>query len=208
MEVQMKVMRNLVASAAIGVSLIAAPLASVAAPTDTTFGGETVVALAGSFLAALSSLGVAPGAIGPARIEAYKGTTYAAFPITTGQIDLGTVQGEIDHSGGLSLTAGSTVVELTAFAIDLYSGASPVLTGLVTVNGSFVGRIPLFDLSLASATIDDKKYFLEVGDVALTLDPVAAGALSSPGVFNTAVPAGLAVGTATVRAHLTNKRHW
>ncbi len=204
----MQVIRHLVASAAVGVLLIAAPLASPAAPTDTTFGGETVVALAGSFLSALSSLGVAPGAIGPARIEAYKGTTYAAFPITTGQIDLGTVQGEIDHSGGLSLTAGSTVVELTAFAIDLYSGAKPVLTGLVTVNGSFVGRIPLFDLSLASATIDDKKYYLAVDEVELTLDPVAAGALSGPGVFNTTVPAGLTIGTASVHAHLTNKRRW
>jgi len=206
MEVQMKVISTLVASAALGGSLLAAPLASVAAPTDTTFAGETVVALAGSFLSALSSLGVAPGAIGPGRIEAYKGKTYAAFPITTGQIDLGKVEGEIDHSGGLSLTAGSTVVELTSFAIDLYSGAKPVLTGLVTVDGNFVGRIPLFDLSLASATIDDKKYCLEVGDVGVTLDSVAAGALSS--VFKTTVPAGLTVGTATVQALLTNKLHW
>ncbi len=202
----MKVLSTLVASATLGVLTMAAPLAAVAAPTDTTFAGETVVALADSFLAALSSLGVAPGAIGPGRIEAYKGTTYAAFPITTGQIDLGKVEGEIDHSGGLSLTAGSTVVELTSFAIDLYSGAKPVLTGLVTVDGSFVGRIPLFDLSLASATIDDKKYYLAVDDVGVTLDSAAAGALSS--VFKTTVPAGLTVGKAYVEAHLTNKRHW
>ncbi len=202
----MKVIRNLVASAAVGVSLMAAPLSSMAAPTDTTAGGETVVALASSFLSALTSLGVAPGSIGPARIEAYKGTTYAGFPITTGQIDLGTVEGEIDHSGGLSLTAGSKVVELTSFAIDLYNEAKPVLTGLVTVDGGFVGRIPLFDLSLASAKIDDTKYYLEVKDVAVTLDSVAAGALSS--VFDTRVPAGLTVGTATVRANLASKVHW
>jgi len=203
MEVQMKVISTLVASAAVAGSLLAAPLASVAAPTDSTIGGETVVALAGSFLSALKSLGVAPGAIGPGRIAAYKGTTYAAFPITTGQIDLGTVEGEIDHSGGLSLTAGGTVVELTGFAIDLYKGAKPVLTGLVTVDGSFVGRIPLFDLSLASATIDDKKYSLAVDEVGVTLDSVAAGALSS--VFKTTVPAGLTVGTASVHAALACK---
>lgn len=157
--------RHILASAAVAGSFLAAPLTALAEPTDTTFGGATDVALAGSFLSALTSLGVTPWALAPGSIETHDGKTTAKFPITTGQIDLGTVTGEIDHSGGLSLTAGSTVVDLTAYAIDLYGGASPVLTGLVTVNGSFVGRIPLFDLWLGSATINDKKKTLIVGDV-------------------------------------------
>ena len=186
-----------------GVMSLAAPAITVAAPTEPTDYGITSVALAPSFLSALESLGVKPGAVGPGRLVHRHGNTVAAFPITAGAIDLGAVKGEIDHAGGLSLSAGTNRVELTAFSIEVYPNAMPVLTGLVAVNGSFVARLPLFDLSLAKAAVSRHEEWLSIQNVALSLDAAAATALSN--VFHTSVPAGLPVGTATVRASLDDE---
>lgn len=192
----MKTLRTVLATGVAGAALAAASVAD-AAPTAVNLGGDTNVALASSFLSALQSLGVSPGPVFPGQIESIKGAPHAVFPITTGAIDFGTVTGEIDHAGGLSLTAGSTRVELTAFAIDL-SGTAPAITGIVTANGNFVGRIPLFDLGLSSVQIQNGDGILRIRDVSLTLDPTAATALS--GVFGTTVPAHIAIGTASVAA--------
>lgn len=109
------------------------PLASIASLT----GVDTQVALDADFLAALESLGVAPGVVGTATLT----ETTVAFPITGGNLDYYDpdsnitpfIQGDIAHDGsGLSLTAGDTVVELTDFLINTDTLA---LTGTVTVNG-------------------------------------------------------------------------
>ena len=75
--------------------------------------GSTALALDASTLGALASLGVTPGIIGPATLS---GTT-ASFPITGGKADLDLSAATVTHSGGLSLTAGPTVVNLTDFDI-------------------------------------------------------------------------------------------
>jgi len=189
---------RLAAIAATG--LLAAPALTLATPTQVTDRGITSVKLAPSFLSALGSLGVQPGTVEPGRLVARNGDTLAVFPITDGALDLGTVKGEVDHAGGLSLTAGKTEVDLTAFAIEIYPNATPVLTGLVTVDGNFVGRLPLFNLSLSHASVAKYDDRLVVKEVGVTLNPAAAAALSS--VFHASVPAGLAIGTATVRSFL------
>ena len=199
----MKTISLAASAAALWVSLLAIPPAALAAPTNATVGGKTSVELLSSFLSALESLGVTPGAVGPGRIHKSDGTVWASFPITTGEVDLGSTAGEIDHAGGLSLSAGSTKVDLTAFAIDI-SKSQPVITGLVEVNGSFVGRLPLFDLSLAGARVKLDDDWLKISDVTLTLDREAASALS--GVFKTTVPV-VPVGTAQVSAILCDAEY-
>ena len=175
-------------------------VAAIAAPTEATSGGNTSVLLAPSFLSALTSLGVAPGPVEPGRIFSRKTGVIAAFPITAGEIDLGALKGEIDHAGGLSLSAGKTKVELTSFIVDLTS-AAPVLTGLVIVNDNLVGRLPLFDLNVAASGVSAKQQLLKVNNVTVTLTDQAAQALN--GVFNiNALAKGLPIGTATVRARL------
>jgi hypothetical protein len=130
----------------------------------------------------------------------------AAFPITAGAVDLGTLKAEIDHAGGLSLTGGGTTVELSAFVIDL-AGTRPVLTGLVTVNDGLLGRVPLFELALpASGGVSGNDDFLKVNDVAVTLSQEAATALNSVFKVNAFV-AGFPIGTAFVRAILEFERH-
>jgi hypothetical protein len=75
----------------------------------------------------------------------------ASFPISGGNVtyyEPGSVspyvQGEIDHTGGLSLTGGGKTVELTDFVVD--PGAS-ALTGTVSVDGEVAAQdAPLFFL--------------------------------------------------------------
>ncbi len=112
-------------------------------------GVDTSVALDPGFLDALTSLKVAPGTVGDAKLDG----TDVSFPITGGNVTYYDpaeayrpyVQGVINHDGsGLSLTAGKTVVELTDFEID--PGTS-TLTGNVSVDGKEAASgALLFDL--------------------------------------------------------------
>jgi hypothetical protein len=130
-----------------------ASTASKAAPEpvaqiDQLSGRTTAVALDGGFVDALKSLKLTPAPVGDASIS--KAGT-ASFPITGGNVTYykpGSVnpyvQGEIDHSGGLSLTGGGKKVELTDFVVD--PGKS-VLTGTVSVDGKTAAEnAPLFFL--------------------------------------------------------------
>ncbi|ROS52745.1 hypothetical protein [Frigoribacterium sp. PhB24] len=109
---------------------------------DLSNGVDTQVAVDASFVEALTTLGLTPGVVGTATFT--DGTF--SFPITGGHVDYfgpdseirPYVQGEIDHDGsGLSLTAGSTAVELSDFRID--PGESK-LYGTVTANGQVVAE--------------------------------------------------------------------
>jgi hypothetical protein len=135
----------------------------LARPTALLADGRTSVNLSSDFLGALSTLRVSAAAVGEGSLR----SGVASFPITTGALDLASAKGEIDHAGGLALTAGNTTVQLISFKIDT-TAATPVLTGLVIVNGDVVGRLPLFDLQLPALT--------------LPLQPGAFGTVFVPGV--------------------------
>ncbi len=172
-----------------------------AAPTEPLFGGSTSVQLSSDFAGALGSLGVQPGAVGLGRLR----QGVAMFPISGGQIDLGTAKTEIIHLGGLALTAGTTTVKLTDFVISTL-GDRPVLTGLVTVNDSLAFRAPLFELGLPSLTLplSPQRSRLVVPEVKVTLTKEAADALNQ--VFNvSAFQPGFNIGTATVRAGVVER---
>ena len=204
----MALTRTLIASTLVAGALAVLPFAAMAAPTETTRGGATTVALSPQLLGALQSLNVAPGAIAPGKLVATPRGIRAWFGITTGAVDLGSasntpVTAEIAHEGGLSLTAGGTRVELSSFAIEIETGGN-LLTGLAVVNDTLVGRIPLFDLDLANAGISRAGNVLKASDVAATLNKDAANVLNQ--IFGvTAFVEGLPVGTAEVRALLDNR---
>ena len=170
---------------------------AIAQNTRTIHSGRTSVKLSSTLTTALTDLNVKVGDIDPTEIE--EGT--ATFPITGGAIDLDTAAGNILHSGGLTLSADGTKVRLQSFIIDTTT-ATPMLTGLVVVNGKLVGRLPLFDLSLPagfSLPLHLAEGRLVLSGVGLTLDAQAAAALNA--VFKvSAFKGGLAIGTASVKA--------
>jgi hypothetical protein len=164
------------------------------ASTSNIVGGETKVSLSSAFVSALGSLSVTPGAVGPATL--YRGV--ATFPITVGLADLTNTYVDIGHVGGLSLTAGSTKVQLLNFQIEALPGAAPYISGIVTVNGAIAGRLPLFDLAIGNV-YQPNRGTLSIQNVTVTLDPAAAAALN--GVFKvSAFAGGFSIGTANTFA--------
>jgi hypothetical protein len=166
-----------------------------AAPTVSTFAGNTRVELSSTFTGALSTLGVSASR----EFPAYLRDGVAAFPIPTGEIDLSNAKGEIVHSGGLNLKAGNLTVTLSSFVIDT-TGSAPKLTGIVKANDSIVGRITLFDLKLNAAPQTNESYGftnIKIADVDVTLAAEAAAALNDAFKVN-AFTAGLPIGKARV----------
>lgn len=188
-------LRTAVVAMGIAVSAMVGPQA-VAAPTAQIYSGYTLVELLPGFVDALTSLQIAPSKNLPATL--YQRIAY--FPITGGRLDAASAKGEVPHSGGLKLTRGATQVIISDFIIDTAS-AAPRLTGIVTANGSIVGRIPLFNLQLPALTLPltlppgPEVLLIEGSKVTLTQE--AATALN--GVFTTnAFVGGFNVGIASV----------
>jgi hypothetical protein len=158
------------------------------------FSGSTTLALSSDFAGALSTLEISAEAAFPGRLR----RGHAVFPITTGTLDAATLRGEISHAGGLILSKNATRVRLESFVIDTTGAGGIVLTGLVSANGTVVGRIPLFDLALPSAAdglVDVT--VVRLNGVSVTLRPEAAAALNA--AFSTnAFVAGFDIGTASV----------
>ncbi len=165
------------------------------AQTHTIESGKTTVTLSSGFISALQSLHVTPGVIGPTTISG----NAAGFPVVAGALDVNNAKGEIIHSGGLTLANSGKRVRLQSYTIDTTGGA-PIITGLVTVNGVFLGRLPLFDLQLPSGLklpLTPSGDVLVLKGVGVKLDATAAKALNM--VFSvSAFQAGLKIGTANV----------
>ncbi len=136
-------------------------------------------------LEALGSLGVAPGAVSPARSPAPE----YSFPIDT-PLRKALRSGVVGHRGGISLTAGDTTVELTDFDVDL---GKRQLFG--EVNGA--GPVALLDLDFAGAGVRFKHGRLAIGPVTATLTDGAAAALNE--AFGTdALSSAVVLGKVTV----------
>jgi hypothetical protein len=121
--------------------------------------GTTTVDLdPGTIGVVVGDLGLAPAALTPGTLSGLE----ASFPIVGNAKD-----GIIKHTGGLSLSDGSTTLALTRYFIDLNTAQ---LTAMAAVDGVAVGRIPLFDVTL----IDPAAGCAASADIALTLDAAIA----------------------------------
>jgi hypothetical protein len=128
--------------------------------------GATTLDVDPGTLEALGSLGVTPGAVDPATLD---GARYS-FPIVN-RLGNAVRTGVVRHTGGISLTAGETTVELTDFEINL---AEKLLYG--KVNGA--GPVALLDLDYSRLKIRFNGHRLKVGPVGTTLTQGAADALN------------------------------
>lgn len=153
-------------------------------------GGATTLALDPGAASALQQLGITPGVVG----DATAGASGLAFPITGGKVNAETLAGQIAHSGGISLTKGSTRVEVTDFVID--TTATPKLTALL--GGQ---RVDLLTLDVSGVQRSVEGDTIVVGNVVAKLTAGAAAALNQ--AFSTnAFTEGLTLGTATVRGEV------
>ena len=186
--------RRLIAILAIlAACLVVAPAASAGqAKAKASWGwyyGATTLEVDPGTLGALSSLGVAPGAVAPATLG---GTTYS-FPITS-SLRSALRTGVVRHKGGISLTAGATTVKLTDFDINL---SRSQLFG--KVNGA--GPVALLDLDYSELGIRIRGGRINIGPVATTLTQGAADALNQAfGV--SALSDDTVLGDATIRYRL------
>ena len=164
----------------------------VPADTELLPQGATSLALDPAALQAIVAQGIMPNVIGPATLS---GTT-ASFPITGGLAALDLSAAEVSHSGGISLTKGSTVVSLTDFDIVVGGSGAPQL--LATLNG---GATPVaiidLDLSALKPTITGRN--ITLSGITAKLTQGAADALNAA-FHTTAFAGGLVLGQATVNA--------
>ena len=180
---------------AVALAALSFPILASADTRDVFPGTTTGVALDAGFISALGTLGVTPSINRPAVLNG----TQAGFPVLGGELDLTTAAGEIFHTGGLTLTAGTTSVSLINFLIDT-TGGTPVLTGAVIQTGALVGRVPLFNLQLPALTLPlapmGGRNLLQIKGIGVTLTAQAAAALNAAfGV--TAFTEGFVIGQAT-----------
>jgi hypothetical protein len=150
-------------------------------------GGQTSLALDAGAAAALTSLGVTPGVVGPA-VANPDGSL--GFPITGGAVNAKSLAGTITHSGGISLTKGATSVALTDFTIDT---ARQRL--VATVGGK---RVAILSLDLSAPAVSAAGGVTTVGNVGASLTADAAAALNQA-FGTTAFAAGLKLGVAPVK---------
>ena len=123
-------------SVTLGVALAATTVLATVAPASAapTKKGQTVVTLDAATAGVITGLDVAVAPTGPATADGLAFT----FPIVGRTGDA-----VIQHVGGLSLSAGETVVTLSNFWIDTD-------TGIVSGTVDDIGRVPLFTLGDAT----------------------------------------------------------
>ena len=147
--------------------------------------GATTLTLDPGTASALQQLGVTVAPVAPASA----GANSVSFPITDPLLQAAVTR-QITHSGGISLSAGSTTVDLTNFDINL--GSSSTLSA--EVGGS---RVTILNLDLSGARLRLGYNGLTIGPVVARLTPAAATALNTAfGV--TAFTPGLELGTANI----------
>jgi hypothetical protein len=190
------------------VAAVVAPKA-IAAPTLELRSGQTTVELSSEFLTAARTLGVNLAAVSGGQLRSRNGKTSIVFPVTQGNVDLGTLRLEVLHSGGLTISAGATRVTLAQFNIENLVNGVLRLKGIVTAGDSIVGEVPLFDLTLTENPSARPSNLvrsdialggvLRLTNVRVSLTAEAATALN--GAFSvSAFARGLNIGTATIDA--------
>jgi hypothetical protein len=171
------ILRNLPLAAPIAAALLFAASIPVQAATTIypTEGGRTTLTLSKTFIGDLTAAGATVTTLAGGQLD----QDQAAFGISTGLINLENAEGQIVHNGGVTITAGAKQVTLDSFMLTTF-GEQQYVSALVTANGHFVGRVNVFDITLAS------KLTLPIGpkngDFYLgadwSLDPAGASALN------------------------------
>jgi hypothetical protein len=174
-----------------GLALGKVKVNAVPAETELLAEGATSLALDPAALQAIVAQGITPGVIGPATLA---GTT-ASFPITGGLVQLDLGAAAVSHSGGISLTKGATVVNLTDFDITVGAGGAQLFASL---NGG-AQKVAIIDLDLTAMQLTIAGRDVTLAGITAKLTQGAADALNTA-FGTTAFAGGLVLGQATVVA--------
>ena len=170
--------------------------------------GTTSLSLDEQFAALLNTAQASFKKIIPGRMK--HGGGELTFPISGGAFDLTDLKGEILHSGGFTLSEGTTDVSVSDLIITTPASTDTTtlatVSALVTVNGTFQGRVNLFNFDLTGVTAPfslphNKKIALK--NLSLTLTADGATALNTA-FGTTTFTADTVVGTASINA-ITSK---
>lgn len=177
----MKLRYNGVARALVAGGALAFGQVAVAEPSFQLTTGTTTLDFSAQLQTTLDSQGITVESVLPAAFE----SGAATLPISTGELDAGASELSIEvlHEGGMTLTAGGTRVALTSFVIGTL-GPDSILTGVIKVNDSIVGRIRLFRVILTETPVvtpptGSLAGRVRLSDVELRLSQTAADALNA-----------------------------
>jgi hypothetical protein len=166
--------------------------------------GTTTVVISAETQATLDSQGIIVRRVNPATFDPDAGV--GTLPISGGDIDTGASELSIEvlHQGGLTLRGGGTRVALTSFVIGTL-GPDSILTAVIKVNDTIVGRIRLFRVELTETPIvvppeGTTSGKVRLSNVELRLSQVAADALNAAFGLTDVFDGGSLFGTAEVFA--------
>ncbi len=174
-------------------TLALAPSALAATPANTAKlkkAGNTSLTLDKGAAKALKSLGVKVAPITPSKVK--RGAV--VFPITSGDVDPKLTDGAlINHSGGLTFSAGKTKVALKNFRIRITSSQATISAAVGT------SRATIINLDTSKAKITRPGLNLKIANVGVKLNATGANALNKAFKVKAFKP-GLKLGTAVVSA--------
>jgi hypothetical protein len=127
------------------------------------------------------------------------------FPIVGGAVDAESIDLESVSVGGMKITNGKDVITLDAPIVNTI-GSQPIMTFLVTVNGTLQGRYEVFNLKVPAYP---KPQTLSVGETVKAANIMvslnAQGATLFNSTLGTNFTAGQSVGTLKVKTVLSKK---
>ena len=165
-------------------------------PTASVTSGTTTIQLDPNFVAGLAGLGAT-------MIDLHSNplpNNTLTLPAVTGVIDTMTLEGEVEHTGGVIINANGNFLRFENFTLDNTNPAAPVVTADFIIFNRFQSRIQLFNLTIPNGQTVSSSLFQENGmtltlasATAMTLNTIFGGPILQPGMY---------IGTANLSANL------
>ena len=174
--------------------MVAAPAMLHAQAQDVAYGRLTVN-FSSSFLNSASGAGITITDLSGSALA----NGSAVFTGVGGALDVNSAAGELMHDGGYILTVGSNTLRMQNLVIDTTNLSAPVITALTIVNGTVMGRIPLFTLLAPPGFVTplpSTAGTVLLSGIFIYIAPAAASELNSL-LGGNVISAGLAAGTET-----------
>ena len=171
-------MKSILAKFGVATLAALAPIALHAQQTRPVEYGKTTIALGAVLGQQLQSVGASITYLDGAPIT----DGMASFTATSGALDLNTAYGEIVHKGGLLVSGQGQTIVAKDFDLDVTSATNATISGIVVLNGQFLGRQPIFMINMTpnvSLPLAPQNYTLTVNGLSLGLSQLFVGEVNT-----------------------------